>query len=555
MNPNKILIFIIFIINANLHAQKWENYNIVEFEGYEPIWKHAVIDSSVLGNFNVSSQGDTIYANGFSEFFGGEIFKVEPVFVDEKLIITELNGIISCRRGFVQCLDANTGDVIWEDPFDRRFNARREFPVLGFINEEGQYQLVCHRENLSVPNNLPNPLWIHSLIAHRLYNIKTGNLDSRILVDEKDNLSKKMTVPFIFLSNGSSATYLFKDESFQYILQNFFSLNSFIVDTFGHVIDSIKIENNANLEFVQTNRLFLTPGNKLVNLLYATSVNPETQKDSFELIYRLYDRKLQLLKERELKVEPASSFSYSYVDDDHIIIQGLDWLGDVYKPVPLLSFYLFNNNGQKIEKIILQDSAGTPFNYGSYAVALKLKNENGMLLFIGEQGIDKFNYLTIIKTDGNGNYFVVKRLKINDMDHLLIPTHAYFTYEGNVLLRVHDNDLDYFEKYQVPLMASVYLMFSGEDLDIKTSINEIAESKPLTISPNPASGSISLNCEDNDASMIEIIDRLGRVVYKDKTSRCEEMSIDISGYASGLYFVRLMDRSVRLVGKGKFVKE
>ncbi len=555
MNPNKILIFIILIINANLHAQKCENYDILEFAGYDPIWIHAVIDSSVLGNFNVSSQGDTIYANGFSEFFANEIFKVEPVFVADKLIITELNGIISCRGGFVQCLDANSGDVIWEDPFDRRFDGRREFPVLGFINEKGQYQLVSHRENLSAPNNLPNPLWIHSLISNRLYNIKTGTLDSRIIVDEKDNLSKKMIVPFLVMSTGSSATYMFKGESFQYILQNFFSLNSFIVDTLGHVIDSIKIENKANMEFVQNNRLFLTPGNKLVNLLYATSVNPDTQKDSFELIYRLYERNLQLIKERELKVEPASSLSYSYVDDEHIIIQGLDWTGDVYNPVPLLSFYLFGNGGQKIEKIILQDSSGTPFNYGSYAVALKLKNENGMILFVGEQGRDKFNYLTFIKTDGHGNYSVVKRLKIKDSNHLLIPTHVYFTEDNKILLRVQDSNVQYFSENGVSLSASVYIMFSAEDLGIKTSINEITESMPIHIYPNPASGSISISCEDNDASMIEIIDRLSRVVYKDKTSGCEELNIDISGYTPGLYFVRLMNDSGKVTGRGKFVKE
>ena len=49
--------------------------------------------------------------------------------------------------------------------------------------------------------------------------------------------------------------------------------------------------------------------------------------------------------------------------------------------------------------------------------------------------------------------------------------------------------------------------------------------------------------------------RLGRVVNKDKTSGCEELSIDISGYTPGLYFVRLMDDSGKVAGRGKFVKE
>lgn len=101
-----------------------------------------------------------------------------------------------------------------------------------------------------------------------------------------------------------------------------------------------------------------------------------------------------------------------------------------------------------------------------------------------------------------------------------------------------------------------YYCFDLKDLGMDyVSTNEIFESKTLHIYPNPASGSISLSCEDYDASMIEIIDRLGRVVYRDKSQGCEELSIDISGYTSGLYFVRLIDRSGRLVGKGKFVRE
>ncbi len=92
-----------------------------------------------------------------------------------------------------------------------------------------------------------------------------------------------------------------------------------------------------------------------------------------------------------------------------------------------------------------------------------------------------------------------------------------------------------------------YYCFNTADLGITTNNLEIENtSKPLLIYPNPASGSISLSCEDNDASIIEIIDRLGRVVYRDSNQGCEELSIDISGYTSGLYFVRLMDRSGRV---------
>jgi hypothetical protein len=101
-----------------------------------------------------------------------------------------------------------------------------------------------------------------------------------------------------------------------------------------------------------------------------------------------------------------------------------------------------------------------------------------------------------------------------------------------------------------------YYCFDLKDLKMDyVSTNEIFEPKTLHIYPNPASNSIAISCEDNDASMIEVIDRLGRVVYRDKSQGCEELSVDITGYASGLYFVRLMDDEGRIVGTGKVVKE
>jgi hypothetical protein len=77
----------------------------------------------------------------------------------------------------------------------------------------------------------------------------------------------------------------------------------------------------------------------------------------------------------------------------------------------------------------------------------------------------------------------------------------------------------------------------------------------ISIFPNPASNSISINCEREETSSLVIIDRLGRVIYKKNNQGCEETNIDISGFASGLYFVRLSDDSGRVIGKGKFVKE
>ena len=120
---------------------------------------------------------------------------------------------------------------------------------------------------------------------------------------------------------------------------------------------------------------------------------------------------------------------------------------------------------------------------------------------------------------------------------------------------MHDNNLDYYEKYEVPLLASVYIMFSGEDIGIKTSAIETVGSKDLDIFPNPASNSISISCENEKSGFTKIFDQLGRLVLKEMSVGCEEKSIDISALDTGLYFVRMTDNEGRIVGRGKFVKE
>jgi hypothetical protein len=98
--------------------------------------------------------------------------------------------------------------------------------------------------------------------------------------------------------------------------------------------------------------------------------------------------------------------------------------------------------------------------------------------------------------------------------------------------------------------------FNLKDLGIITNFTDADNAiSGLTIYPNPALNTISITSENNSASTIEIIDRLGRAIMKDKSPGCEEKTFDISGFNSGLYFVRLVDESGKIVGRGKFVKE
>ncbi len=68
--------------------------------------------------------------------------------------------------------------------------------------------------------------------------------------------------------------------------------------------------------------------------------------------------------------------------------------------------------------------------------------------------------------------------------------------------------------------------------------------------PNPASDQINILCGDNSTgAQIEIIDAMGNVVYTSTVLSGNSAVVDVSQFASGIYFVRVNKGSVVLTGK------
>ena len=75
--------------------------------------------------------------------------------------------------------------------------------------------------------------------------------------------------------------------------------------------------------------------------------------------------------------------------------------------------------------------------------------------------------------------------------------------------------------------------------DSSLSVNEF-ELNSLVLYPNPASKQINLSWDKSEQVSIKIYNAIGKLMYfaKDK-SLINTMSVDISNYASGLYFVKI----------------
>jgi hypothetical protein len=63
------------------------------------------------------------------------------------------------------------------------------------------------------------------------------------------------------------------------------------------------------------------------------------------------------------------------------------------------------------------------------------------------------------------------------------------------------------------------------------------ETEPIKIYPNPSINEIQINGLPSNCESIEIIDALGKSVYKKST--CNEHTIDVTTFEKGVYFLKI----------------
>lgn len=82
------------------------------------------------------------------------------------------------------------------------------------------------------------------------------------------------------------------------------------------------------------------------------------------------------------------------------------------------------------------------------------------------------------------------------------------------------------------------------------SNQEVAVNNTLSVFPNPASSSISVELNEN--SKIEIIDITGKLVYSSNNAQAGMHSIDVNAFAKGTYAIRISNQAS--VQTAKFIK-
>lgn len=564
---NYIVFSILLMLSVNhfLWGQENKIYEPYQFENFTPKWQHAVIDTSLAKVFKQINpyNGDSIFYDGFSQFYGIDILQVDPVFYDDKVFLIEQFGFVLNSEGaFIQCLNRNSGDLIWETGYDLRNISQREYPSYAFINKEGQLEILGYREDKTY-DQYPQFYWKYAKMTIRKYDTNTGELVGWILTDEEDKQTAELWPTTPLLSVGvKSEIYPYGDNEYQY-LELSDTLKSIVLDSISHIADTI-INRRLLHKYVSTIqfKMFRTLKNENIVFMYDAPISTFNFADSSEMYLMKIDNNNNVLVEKEIKqiLKPTDYVSWTYnifSNDDHITFVGEEHFDVGDSTVPLMFYSVFDSDANHIEEILLRDENGDPYFYGDYGarvgLVLKLKYEPGILIFASELSSDGFNYINIFKTDGNGNYVRVKHLKISGKNHSLGLTGGYFTHEGDVVLKVLDFNSDFENYTNSSTFATVYMLFSAEDLDIKTRVIELADCNQMNIYPNPANDELYVELNKEINGLIEIYDIMGKKMISKKINNEIIHKIDINSLPNGIHFVKVIDEG-KVYSIGKLVK-
>lgn len=558
-------LLLMLCFNQMLLSQKSIIYEPFDFENYAIKWQKPVIDTSLKDIFKQINpyNGDSIFYDGFSHFYGYDILQVDPVFYEDKVFIIEQFGsVLNSEGAFIICLNRNSGEVIWENGYDLRNLSHREYPSYAYINSAGQLELLGYREDKTY-EQFPQFYWKYAKMNIRKYDVNTGELVDWILTDEEDKLTAELWPTTPLLSIGvKSKIYPYNDQEYQY-LELSDTLKSIVLDSISHIKDTIINKRllhkyNSTVQF----KMYRTNKNENLVFMYDCPFGSNNIADSSELYLMKIDNNNNLITDKDIKAElkPTDNPVWTYnifSNDDYIIFVGEEHVDIGDTTVPLMFYTVFDSDANKKEEILLRDENGNPYYYGDYSArvgqVLKLKYEPGILIFASEYGSDGYHYLNIFKTDGAGNYTMVKHLKITGKNHSIGPTGSYFTPEGDVVLKAFDFNSDFANYTNSNTFATVYMLFSAEDLDIKTGVSELADYNQMNIYPNPANDELYIELNKEINGLIEIYDVMGKKMITKKIKNDKIIRINIKAYSNGIHFVKVIDEG-KVYSIGKLVK-
>ncbi len=538
----------------------------LKFDGIKENWRYLVEDKNFIKSDSdlTSSKYDNIIPLSV-KIKGNHVYILESTY--SQLPNAGDDGTL------IHKIDYNTGEVLWTNynngytGLEWRENYNGQYMDL---LENGDVE-ICGYKDVENTRNKQNFIYFFGSPIKKIIDGKTGLLKEEKYgqdTTKRGELATKFGSRFLKNSKGEhlyvSMKVYVKDSILKETILFWKIKENFDLDPqpFDSILHDTGIKAKYPISFL---RPMIRPLNKDTLLLVFAKIDPQNDK------YTLNELKYHYVNISEIDhiridkvVDVTADCKYPfnilanpiYIEtsgNDAFLFQRL-WNKELSKEI--LWFTWRDKDGNL--KARVDPFFADEYYYRFFGSIMAIKDD--VLYMHVRNEMSNWEIFDIVKIKpGNNDVTKIGQWKVMDSDSLDLFPYFYEFLPDNKLFftmgvkRYFRTNLVQFD---ISTSFLFFYNFNLSDFGITLSNNEGSRNeKSITIYPNPASTSISINCDINNESQIEIIDRLGRVVFRDKSLECEELSIDISGYTPGLYFVRLIEDSGKVTGRGKFVKE
>ena len=530
-------------------------YKEVKFKNLNPVWIHSPIDSSLIGD------GDY---TGRNHFYGSHDRPYPYLLSDDYLYIAYHTQYSSgeVEGALLEKINLEDGKVMWQQKWDLRNNDRQEWVESIYIDSQGYLNVVTDKRIRAPFNDIYDLFSSRGdtcLINVRKFNIEDGSLVENTggSIDDPESLRiKNNWEKTVLFPDGNNYQYYDMTDSYEY-------LSLYNIDEYGHVIsdvliDTIKFEGDVDIhndEVYFYRRIYKVNRDTLISLNILSNkkkFGTDTQINVIDTqtFVTILNKGMKVIN--KFMIDTLLPYRYkklylNYADDNYFMINGQK-LNKRYRDT--FFYVLFNYEGEKVRQF-----TGVYKNKNHFFYSIQyLEDEKEFLLstysshyygldFVLTTPYDSVNQIKeFYYKDKNYGFFpfFIKQLENNDI--FLFGNTSYF-----------DEDLSRFIGIWPTMMR-----IKAEDLGLKGTAtrNILTNTNNISISPNPAQYTISLDFDEKLSGEIEIVDALGREVQKTKIRNVSKQDIDVSGLIPGLYFVRALDsKKQNVYNVGKFVKE
>lgn len=553
---------LLLLLSIFCFGQQAGNYIPLKFENLNPIWKHTLIDSSIIGLQVDSARDESLSFDGYSHLYNYGQFHLSPPLIKDGFlyhVITSMyDGDLS--GGLIEKIDLETGEKIWQSVFDKRFSDYRETIEKAVIKED---TLILYNLRIIAPDPpIPFPVlaWgigrdIRGVIKIRKYDLNTGNLLTTIDSDDTDP-NVKILAPY---GLGQRQMNIISDDSIEFIGYQFIDEKgpSLVLDTINSkgqilndtdtIFSQIIVDDWDNSTQTFSYKFQRADDGTLYWLDYYSS-NDNQIGDAALFIVMIEPELTKRISLEFLELEKYSSYLIQNISSEYILIKCFH-KGTVTSP-DIVDFVFLDKEGTIIRQIedINNDEISPHF------ISI---DENGEFT-IGDAGgeVDGKYQFDIYRTKGENlhlarsliatvpDYFVSpdKIIQLENGDYLLFIKHSERLENGNFLGRFHNILRVSPEMLGLPLISSTSSSFTNEVI--------------FELYPNPTTDFLTIEIEEeilNKSYSFQLFDVTGIKKISQKLDS-NHQQISVQNLSTGIYFYHLFENQKPLA-TGKLIIE